>query len=246
MPLRDRLNRWAKGDSDLEAAAERSLWGRIFVPGMILLSLVSFFAVGSLLDIESAQLQNWMAWAADNPMSLLVVIGIYFALSFLGTPQFLLFALTGAVLPPTQAFLYGWVATMVSSTGHFLLGRQFSGWIRSASGKRLRRMKQIISQNGIVASAVLRNMPAGPFIFVNLVCGASGMRGHHFLIGTGVGIIPKAAALIFLGVNLGKFLKEPSVEGLLIIGAVLVGVLAISAFLARFLSRFEKSKIQPN
>ena len=114
MSLRDRLNKWAKGDSDLETVAERSLWGRIFVPGMILLSLISALVLGSQLDLENAHLERWMSWAADNPASLVVVIAIYVALSFFGTPQFLLFALTGAVLPPGQAFFYGWIATMVS------------------------------------------------------------------------------------------------------------------------------------
>lgn len=246
MSFRDRLNRWARGDSDLETSSERSGWGRLFLPAMILVSLVSFFVLGSQLDLQSEYLEQWMTWAADNPLSLVVVIAIYVLLGLFGTPQFLLLAITGAVLPPAQAFLYGWTATMVSATFHFLLGRQFSDWIRSASGRRLRRLKQIMSQNGIVASALLRNIPAGPFIFVNLVCGASGMRGHHFLIGTGVGIIPKAAALIFLGVNLGKFVREPSLEGFAIIAVVLVVVLAVSGFLAKFLARFEGTGAKEN
>jgi uncharacterized membrane protein YdjX (TVP38/TMEM64 family) len=246
MSFRDRLNRWARGDQDFESSAEKTGWTRFLLPAIILSSLASFFIIGSVLNFDNAFIERWMTWAADNPLSLLVVIAIYVILGLFGTPQFLLLAVTGAVLPPFQAFAYGWTATMVSATFHFILGRQFGDWIRAASGKRLRRLKQIMSQNGIVASALLRNIPAGPFIFVNVVCGASGMRGHHFLLGTGVGIIPKAAALIFLGINLGKFMREPSLEGLAIIAGVLIGVFVISGFLAKFLSRFESGRNPPS
>ena len=235
MSFRDRLNNWAKDDQ-----GETNL-GRFLLPLAVLMSLLSFLFIGSMLDLKDDLIQSWMTWAAANPLSLLVVIAVYVVLGLIGTPQFLLLAMTGAVLPPFQAFAYGWTATMISATLHFFIGRQFSDWIRAASGKRLRRLKQIMSRNGIVASAILRNVPAGPFIFVNVVCGASGMRGHHYLMGTGVGIIPKAGALIFLGINLGTFIREPSLQGFAIIAAVIAGVALISTGLARVLAKFEKA-----
>ncbi len=235
MSFKDRLNRWAR-----DGKGNQSL-GRVVFLGLLITSVLSFFLLGAFFNIDSTALEGWMAWAADNPMSLFVVVGVYVVLSFLGTPQFLLFAVTGAVLPPFQAFTYGWTATMIAATIHFFIGRQFSDWIRAASGKRLRSLKQVMSRNGIVASAVLRNIPAGPFIFVNIVCGASGMRGHHFLIGTSVGIIPKAAALIFLGINLGAFLRDPTPQGLAIIGAVLIAVFLVSLGLTKVFRRFEEA-----
>lgn len=121
------------------------------------------------------------------------------------------------------------------------MGRQFSDWIEAASGTRISKLKSLIARNGLVASAVVRNVPAGPFIFVNVVCGASGMRGYNFLLGAAIGIIPKAGALIFLGVNLSSYIKDPSAERLSILIAVIGCVALVSMGLAWIVGRFDPS-----
>lgn len=122
------------------------------------------------------------------------------------------------------------------------MGRQFSDWIDRASGTRINKLKSLIKKNGLVASAIVRNVPAGPFIFVNVVCGASGMRGYNFLLGTALGIIPKAAGLIFLGVNLSSYLKDPSPMRLLVLLGVIGLVALLSMGLAWFVGRFDEDK----
>ncbi len=235
MSLRERLNTWATGDDSPKRI------GRVLLPALVLLSLASFFVIGAVFDIESDAVQGFMAWAATSPLSLLIVIGVFVGFGLIGTPQFLLITLTGAVLPPAMAFGYVWLATLISATLHFYMGRQFSDWIEAASGDRVGKLKSLIARNGLVASAVVRNVPAGPFIFVNLVCGASGMRGYNFLIGAAIGIIPKAAALIFLGVNLSSYLKDPTPQRLAIL-IIVIGIVAfISMGLAWTVGRFDPS-----
>lgn len=233
--LKQRLNKWASGDDGPKKL------GRVLLPALVLLSLASFFVIGAIFDLEGDRIQEFMIAAATSPLSLFVVIALFVAFGFLGTPQFLLITITGAVLPPTQAFAYAWIATIVSATLHFYMGRQFSGWIDRASGTRVNKLKALLSRNGLVASAIVRNVPAGPFIFVNVVCGASGMRGHNFLIGTGFGIIPKAGALIFLGVNLSSYLKDPSPGRLGVLLAVIGAVAVISMGLAWVVGKFNAS-----
>jgi uncharacterized membrane protein YdjX (TVP38/TMEM64 family) len=235
MSLRERLNTWATGDDGPKRI------GRVALPALVLLSLASFFVIGAVLDLESEAVQNFMAWAATSPLSLLVVIALFVGFGLIGTPQFLLITMTGAVLPAGLAFGYAWIATLISATLHFYMGRQFSDWIGAASGTRVARLKSMIAQNGLVASAIVRNVPAGPFIFVNVVCGASGMRGYNFLIGTAIGIIPKAAALIFLGVNLSSYLKDPTPQRLAILVIVIGAVALISMALAWIVGRFDPS-----
>lgn len=233
MSLRERLNNWASGDDSPKRI------GRVLLPALVLLSLASFFVIGAVLDLESDAVQQFMAWAATSPLSLLIVIGVFVGFGLIGTPQFLLITLTGAVLPPAMAFGYVWLATLISAMLHFSMGRQFSGWIDAASGERVGKLKSLIARNGLVASAIVRNVPAGPFIFVNVVCGASGMRGYNFLIGTALGIIPKAAALIFLGVNLSSYIKDPTPRRLAIL-VIVIGIVAlVSMVLAWIVGRFD-------
>lgn len=226
------MNRWADNGKSSNAL------GRIVLPLFILLSVAAFYIIGQIFDLQGDRIADFVGWAADNPMALLIVIAAYVLFGLFGTPQFLLHTMTGAVLPPVQALTYAWVATMVSATLHFFVGRQFRDWIGAASGKRLTRLRAMISQNGIVSSAVIRNVPAGPFIFVNIVCGASGMRGYQFLAGTGIGIIPKAVASILLGVNLGAFVAEPSATGFVILGLILAAVVFFSLQLTKVMQRF--------
>lgn len=235
MDLRERLNIWATGDD-----GPRRI-GRVLLPALVLLSLASFFVVGAVFDLENGAVQDFMSWAASSPLSLVIVIALFIGFGLIGTPQFLLITVTGAVLPPAMAFGYAWAATLVSATLHFYMGRQFSEWIDAASGTRVNKLKSLIAQNGLVASAIVRNVPAGPFIFVNVVCGASGMRGYNFLIGTAIGIIPKAAALIFLGVNLSSYLKDPTPERLAILVIVIGSVALVSMALAWIVGRFDPS-----
>lgn len=235
MSLRERLNTWASGDDSPKRI------GRVLLPALVLLSLASFFVIGAIFDLESDAVQQFMTWAAASPLSLLIVVGVFVGFGLIGTPQFLLITLTGAVLPPAMAFGYAWLATLVSATLHFYMGRQFSDWVEAASGDRVGKLKSLIAQNGLVASAVVRNVPAGPFIFVNVVCGASGMRGYNFLIGAAIGIIPKAAALIFLGVNLSSYLKDPTPQRLAILVLVIGTVAFVSMGLAWVVGRFDPS-----
>ena len=239
MSLKERLEKWASGDD-----SSRNL-DRILLPALVLLTLASFFIAGAIFNLEGDRIHAFMASAAESPLALIVVILIFVAFGFLGTPQFLLITITGAVLPPTLAFSYAWIATLISATIHFYMGRQFSDWIDRASGSRVNKLKTLIRQNGLVASAVVRNVPAGPFIFVNVVCGASGMRGYNFLIGTAIGIIPKAAGLIFLGVNLSSYLKDPSPMRLLVLVGVIAIVAALSMGLAWVVGRFDVKDSAP-
>lgn len=233
MGLRERLENWASGDD-----STRNL-DRVLLPALVLLTLASFFIAGAIFNFGGESIHAFMTSVKDSPLALFVVILIFVGLGFLGTPQFLLITVTGAVLPPTLAFTYAWIATLISASIHFFMGRQFTSWIDRASGTRVNKLKALIRQNGLVASAVVRNVPAGPFIFVNLVCGASGMKAYNFLIGTSIGIIPKAAGLIFLGVNLSSYLKDPSPMRLAILIGVIGLVAVLSMGLAWVVGRFE-------
>lgn len=108
MSLRERLNTWATGDDGPKRI------GRVLLPALVLLSLASFFIIGAVFDLESDVIQNFMSWAATSPLSLLIVVGVFVGFGLIGTPQFLLITVTGAVLPPAMAFGYAWVATLIS------------------------------------------------------------------------------------------------------------------------------------
>jgi len=76
-------------------------------------------------------------------------------------------------------------------------------------------MIAMVQRNGFVTSFMVRLVPTGPFLLVNMAAGVSRMTLPAFLGGTALGIIPKIAAVAFLGQSLlGALQGQPVVFGL--------------------------------
>lgn len=90
MTLKERLEKWASGED-----GSKNL-DRIALPALVLLTLASFFIAGAIFNLEGDRIHAFMASAAESPLALVVVIFIFVAFGFLGTPQFLLITITGA------------------------------------------------------------------------------------------------------------------------------------------------------
>jgi uncharacterized membrane protein YdjX (TVP38/TMEM64 family) len=113
---------------------------------------------------------------------------------------------------------------MTSATVGFFLGHFFGGTLlRRYGGRRINRVRQKIAKHGILASALVRNLPAGPFIMVNMVAGVSHMPIRKYWIGTGLGILPKTILIAFLGQGLMSFLETRATQDLILI---IVGIAA--------------------
>jgi uncharacterized membrane protein YdjX (TVP38/TMEM64 family) len=57
----------------------------------------------------------------------------------------------------------------------------------------------LVGRNGLMASLIVRLVPAAPFIVVNMAAGVTAMRVSDFAIGTGIGIVPKILLTAFAG-----------------------------------------------
>jgi uncharacterized membrane protein YdjX (TVP38/TMEM64 family) len=150
-----------------------------------------------------------LAAFAHSPWAPLAVVAVYTLLGLTGFPQFVLIGATVAIFGPWQGALYSWGATMVSANVGFWIGRLSGGRVlRRYGGERIHRASELLGRRGILASALVRVLPSGPFIMVNLVAGVSHMTQARFLIGTGIGIIPKTALIAFVGDKFISFLHE--------------------------------------
>jgi uncharacterized membrane protein YdjX (TVP38/TMEM64 family) len=133
---------------------------------------------------------------------------VFCAAAFIGAPQFGLIAAAVVAFGPSLGFFYSWVATLVSGTVTFWLGR-FAGeeTFRRYAGDTANRLSEFIGRNAFVASAVVRNVPTAPFIVVNMAFGVSQARFLHYLGGMAIGIIPKVAIVTFFGGSVMAALK---------------------------------------
>ena len=59
-----------------------------------------------------------------------------------------------------------------------------------------------MQKNGFMTSLVVRLVPTGPAILVNLAAGVSRMKFQHFVAGTAIGIIPKILVICLISQGL--------------------------------------------
>ncbi|MFO1187938.1 MAG: VTT domain-containing protein [Alphaproteobacteria bacterium] len=104
------------------------------------------------------------------------------------------------------------------------------------------RDERVARRRGVFASFIVRLVPSGPAVVVNMVAGVGHMRLWKFLAGTGAGIVPKTAAIAFFGGSLLAALRSRNVLEIGGVGAVLlVWVLAGIWVRRRWFNRKDKN-----
>lgn len=174
---------------------------------IISLIIVATFVLGRFVfDIDLSIYEERLQSLRGSIWGLPVVILIFTIASFFGLPQWALITVTIVAFGPTMGGIYSWVATLVSAMLNFwladLLGRER---LSRLTGPRLGNVLDRIKRNGLLWSFVVRLVPTGPFILVNMAAGVSSITTRSFFIGTAFGIIPKilVVALLAKGVFAG-------------------------------------------
>ena len=199
---------------------------RAILATLVLFALViAIFVIGkfgNMVDLDA--LQRSVQAFADSPWGLPFLVFVFCISAFIGVPQFALIAGAVAAFGPWQGALYSWLATMVSGALTFWLGR-FAGeeTFKRYAGNMAQRMSAYIGRNAFAASAIVRNVPTGPFIIVNMGFGVIGASFLAYWGGMALGIIPKIAVVTFLGESLGQAISgNPLIAVLAALAAGLV------------------------
>lgn len=227
------MNRVLRFLNRMDARAARAVW-----VSLALFALVgAIFIIGRFgLNIEPGSVEAWFEQAAGAWYALPATILLFTLLAFVGAPQFALIAAAVFAFGPVQGFLYAWVATMVSATVDFWLGR-FLGAdvVRRYGGETVNRISAFVGRNGFWASLIVRIVPSAPFIVVNMAAGVSRMSYFAFIAGAGVGVIPKTALVAFAGGSLIALFSGGDVWALVALAAVALAWIAVMLFARRLL-----------
>lgn len=182
------------------ARSRNALWLGLGLGGTIILLFV-LGKTGVLGSLEA--FIGHMQDLADTPWALPAVIALFTGAAFVGLPQFGLIGAAVVAFGPVNGALYSWLATLVSGSVTFWIGR-FSGEAAVArfSGRRASRFTDFVSRNAFAASLIVRNVPSGPFLIVNMAFGAVRANYFAFLGGMAIGSIPKILLVTFAGQSL--------------------------------------------
>ena len=181
-------------------ASRKAIWfGLILAVGVIGLFLLGKAGLLGTLDAYISELQS----LAGTVWALPATVVLFMVAAFIGVPQFALIGAAVLAFGPMQGALYSWVANMVSGGLTFWVGR-FAGEkaVMRFSHQKLKPFIVFIARNAFAASAIVRNVPTGPFLMVNMLFGAVGAGFWAFMAGMGIGVIPKILLVTLAGQSL--------------------------------------------
>jgi phospholipase D1/2 len=184
-----------------------------------------------LLDLQ--RVADWVephrtAWYAPP-----VVVAAFVVLGILMVPVLLLITATGIAFGPWLGSIYALAGALTSASVGFAFGRLAGQHrIERVGGRKIGDISRKIERNGTLAVYVIRKIPM-PFLFSNLVIGASRVRFRDFLLGSILGLGPIVIALAGFGYHLTRSLDEPTPAKI----AVAVGFLAVPLTIAWILNR---------
>ena len=213
----------------------------LLVVSTIIMVVPTVFGI-SLLGISDREaLIKLLGSFSHSPFAPLSVILVFILLGFTGFPQFLLIGSAAAIFGFGGGFIYSSIGTMLSAMIGFS-DRAALPVARSCGDTAARwcnARSEILGRRGIFASGIVQLIPCGPFIMVNMIAGASHMRLWQFLLGAGLGIIPKTVLFALVGSHLVTFLREKDVTELVAVTGLLLASVVLGFWFRR---RFLKSE----
>ncbi len=226
----------------MDARAARAVWITLALFAVV----AAVFVIGRfVLDIEPNSVRDWFASAASEWYALPVTILVFTLLAFVGVPQFALIGAAVFAFGPVQGFIFSWVATMVSASVDFWVGRFLGAdTVRRYGGQTVNRISTFVGRNGFFASMIVRIVPSAPFIVVNMAAGVSHMNYFHFIAGAGVGVIPKTAVIAFFGGSLIALFAGGGWQAMLALAAAAAAWVGFMLF-ARRLLRSQDGPVAP-
>ncbi len=220
------MEKFVKFFTEMDSRAARTLW----ISMALFTAAAAILAVGVLfVDVDQGGVADMLSLLRDAWWAPAAVTGVFTILAFVGAPQIALIAATVAVFGPAEGVVLSWIATMISASVGFALGKIGGrGPLERLGGAFVNRIAAAVKDNGFLAALIIRLVPSGPFIMVNMALGATGMRSSWFFGGTGVGIVPKIVLVAFAGHGVQElFSKQNLGAALFLVGAIALWLILV-------------------
>jgi len=210
----------------------RTLWISLVL--LLLTGVILMLSHTELGKALIAQAEAFLGQWRDTPFGLIIVIVLFCLAAFVGAPQFVLIALTVVIFGPWQGFWYAWLATLVSASVTYGLGRTL--------GPRLFALLKLEDSDILprswqgrtfTASLIIRNVPSAPFMIVNMAFGLAKAPFRSFIMGCAFGIVPKTALVASLGSSSQALMKGEGIANALMVLAGSVAWLCLVLFVRK-------------
>lgn len=191
-------------------------------------------------NLDAAVFQSWIRNAgAAAP---LLFIAIYAVATVLFLPGSVLTLAGGALFGPVLGTICNLTGATIGATLAFLVARHLAReWVEQRVGGRLGRLKRGVDAEGWRFVAFVRLVPLFPFNLLNYALGITRIRLSHYVIATGLCMLPGGFAYTYLG-----YAGREAVvggQGLIQKGLLALALLSAVAFLPRFTARLRQRPV---
>ena len=146
----------------------------------------------------------------DTPWVPLLVVVAYTPAALLLFPRPLITLFAVVALGPGWGFVCAFTGVMVSAAVTYGIGQRLDrSFVRRLASRRLSSISRFLYHRGTLAIAAVRLVPLAPFVVVNIVAGAMGVRAGRFLAGTALGLLPGTLVATLFGDELTRGLRDP-------------------------------------
>ena len=202
-----------------------SVYKALLALSPIMLLIVIILIARAFFTVPITEFGQWFEAFRQSPYVIPIMIVTFIVGSFLALPQWTLFVGVMTVFTPVVGVPLAWAATLCAASVNFSVGRwlgreRLSRFIKPDG--RIDRSMQRLKKDGFMASFIIRFIPTGPFVFVNMLAGASGLRFFSFLLGTALGIMPKIIIVALLTQGLISNTDRIGVTAFSVVAAIIL------------------------
>ena len=204
----------------------------VVVVAVVALAAAWIFTPLSTLATPAA-LQKLIEPLTTSPLLPLYTLVAFVVAGALFLSVWLVIFQTSLLFPPLAAFPLALAGALLSALLFYGLGRVLGADVVTRMAPE--RVQRAVRGAGLESIIAVRVLPILPFTFVNLCCGAFGVRPAVFVVGTVIGMTPGILGISLLGERLLAVLKDPtpaSVALLVVVAVVLVGTATLLRRLA--------------
>src|SRR3990172_6588484 len=167
-------------------------------------------------------------------------MSVYAVATILFLPGSVLTLAGGALFGPVAGTFYNLTGATIGAALAFLIARYLaSDWAARKAGGWLKQLMEGVEDEGWRFVAFTRLVPLFPFFLLNYALGLTRLRLSHYIISTYVFMLPGAFAYTYLGYAGREALAGG--EGMIQKGLLALALLAVVAFLPRFIRLLRKT-----
>ncbi len=169
---------------------------------VLLVAAIGVVVFGDAKDVSPARLRS--AFDGLGPLGPLVYLALCVVAALLLLPGTLVMVAGALAFPLWLALPRVWAGSLLGATACFLVARHLG---REALARRLRPrigdLDDQIGRNGFRIVLLLRLVGVPPINVMNYAAGLTQVRLTHYVLATGLGILPFLAAVVTIVARLG-------------------------------------------